>query len=420
MNNFDNFNFEKLYTDTDAAITRYKKAYKEFEKHFGKVENYKAEKLAAVSAPGRTEIGGNHTDHQKGCVIAASINLDILALAIPNGTNSVNLYSDGFGMQKIDLSALEPETDKNDTSALIRGVASWMKENDYKIEGFDAYLTSDVLVGSGLSSSAAFEVAVGGIFSFLFNNNKVSPMELAIAGQWAENNFMNKASGLMDQTASAVGGFVSIDFENTKSPKIKPISFDMSKTEYALCVVDVNASHANLTEAYSQITREMKQVAQFFGKEVLREVSEKEFFSKLKQLRLKVGDRPVLRALHFFGENQRAIDQAKLLQQNKLEEFLELVRASGNSSYKYLQNIYADPNHQAVSMALAISEKILYANNRSRAAVRVHGGGFAGTILAFVPNDLLENYKKEIEKVFGKNSCHILQIRNVGVWAQYL
>lgn len=420
MNNFDNFNFEKLYTDTDAAITRYKKAYKEFEKHFGKVENYKAGKLAAVSAPGRTEIGGNHTDHQKGCVIAASINLDILALAIPNGTNSVNLYSDGFGMQKIDLSALEPETDKNDTSALIRGVASWMKENDYKIEGFDAYLTSDVLVGSGLSSSAAFEVAVGGIFSFLFNNNKVSPVELAIAGQWAENNFMNKASGLMDQTASAVGGFVSIDFKNTKSPKIKPISFDMSKTEYALCVVDVNASHANLTEAYSQITREMKQVAQFFGKEVLREVSEKEFFSKLKQLRLKVGDRPVLRALHFFGENQRAIDQAKLLQQNKLEEFLELVRASGNSSYKYLQNIYADPNHQAVSMALAISEKILYANNRSRAAVRVHGGGFAGTILAFVPNDLLENYKKEIEKVFGKNSCHILQIRNVGVWAQYL
>jgi galactokinase len=321
-------------------------------------------------------------------------------------------------MQRENLDSIESGNDKDDTAALIKGVASYFVKKGYKINGFDAYLTSDVLVGSGLSSSAAFEVAVGGIFSFLFNNNSISPVELAIAGQWAENEFMNKASGLMDQTASAVGGFVSIDFKDPKKPIIKPVEFDMQAAGYSICVVDVNASHANLTQAYSQITREMKEVARFFGKEVLREVDEKEFFSKLKQLRLKVGDRPLLRALHFFGENERAKDEAKFLQENKLTEFLGAVRASGNSSYKYLQNIYVDPSSQAVSLALALSEKILYENDRSRSAVRVHGGGFAGTILAIVPHELLENYKREIEKVFGKDSCHILQIRNVGVWAE--
>ncbi|MDR3128312.1 MAG: hypothetical protein LBT99_03180 [Bifidobacteriaceae bacterium] len=417
--NIENFNYKKLYTDVPKAKNRFKKTLTEFQKHFGQIIDYN-KPLSVISAPGRTEIGGNHTDHQHGCVLAAAINLDVLTFAIPNNSNTINLYSDGFGISKINLNNLKPANDKNDTQALIKGIATYFVKKGYKIGGFNAYLTSNVIVGSGLSSSAAFEIAVGGVLNFLFNKNSISPIELAIAGQFAENNFMNKASGLMDQTASAVGGFVSIDFKNPTKPIIKPIQYDLTKADYALCVVDVNASHANLTTAYSQIPREMKMVANYFKKDVLRDVNEKKFWDNIAKIRLKTGDRPVLRAIHFFGENQRALNEAKLLENNNLDEFLLEVRASGNSSYKYLQNIYADINQQAVSLALAASEKILYENNRQKTAVRVHGGGFAGTILAFVPQDLLEIYKTKIEKILGAKSCHILQIRNTGYWAQWL
>ncbi|MDR3116943.1 MAG: hypothetical protein LBT91_03860 [Bifidobacteriaceae bacterium] len=405
--------------------TRLNNALLEFQKHF-KINNsandkkQNQEKIAIISAPGRTEISGNHTDHQKGCVLAAAINLDILLLAVPNNSNYINLYSEGFGMQKINLDKLEKDKHKNDTEALIKGVAAWFKKNNYTISGFDGYLTSDVIVGSGLSSSAAFEIAIGGALNFLFNNNSIKPVQLALAGQYAENNYMNKASGLMDQTASAVGGFVFIDFKNQTKPIIKPIQFNLKQAGYDLCIVDVHASHADLTKAYSEIPQEMKMVAKFFGKNVLREVNQTDFFKNISKLRLKVGDRPVLRAIHFFNENQRVLEQKKYLETNNFAGFLTQVRSSGNSSYKYLQNIYAYPENQAISIGYALSEKILCKNSAQQAAIRVHGGGFAGTILAFVPHDILKTYKTEMEKIFGNNSCHVLQIRNTGVYGQYI
>lgn len=374
----------------------------------------KPAELALFSAPGRTEIGGNHTDHQHGCVLAASVNLDVIAAVSLNGTDTVNIQSEGYPMDSIKLSELDVDKNEyNRASALIRGVISKFVQMGYKVQGFNAYTTSNVLKGSGLSSSAAFEVLVGTIINGLFANDEVNAVEIAKIGQYAENVYFGKPSGLMDQMASSVGSIVAIDFNSTENPVVEKVEFDFTKTGHSLCIIDSGADHADLTDEYAAITVEMKKIAQYFGKEYLREVDYNIFMSTISELRQSgISDRAVLRAIHFFADNQRAQDEVALLKENKFDEFLNMVKKSGYSSYMYLQNVYASsmPHNQAVSLTLAMCDKLL----GDRGAYRVHGGGFAGTVQAFVPNDMLDSFKKEIEAVIGKDMCHVLSIRPVG------
>jgi galactokinase len=365
------------------------------------------------SAPGRTEVGGNHTDHQRGIVLAAAVNLDVIAVVSFNDTGVIRVKSQGFPMDTVDLSDLAVQKEESGSSAaLIRGIASRLHDLGHQIGGFDAYTTSNVLKGSGLSSSAAFENLIGTILNHGYNGGGISPVEIAKISQYAEVHYFGKACGLMDQMVSSVGGFVSIDFKDTEDPKIEKIDFDFADCGYALCIVDTKGNHADLTPEYVAIPTEMKQVAAFFGKEVLRDVDKKEFYGHLPQVRKTVSDRAVLRAIHFLDENQRALDEAKALKENNFEAFKELVRASGNSSFKFLQNIYANsnPSEQGVSLGLAVSEEIL----GDRGVCRVHGGGFAGTIQNFVPNDLVDTYQKAMENLFGAGSCYVLSIRSLG------
>lgn len=370
--------------------------------------------LALFSAPGRTEIGGNHTDHQHGCVLAASVNLDVIAAVSLNGTDTVNIKSEGYPMDSISLNELEVnKAEYNCASALIRGVISKFVQMGYTVQGFNAYTTSNVLKGSGLSSSAAFEVLVGTVINGLFANGEVSAVEIAKIGKYAENVYFGKPSGLMDQMASSVGSIVAIDFESTESPVVEKVEFDFTKTGHSLCIIDSGADHADLTDEYASIPFEMKKAAAYFGKEYLREVDYNNFMSTIPELRKSgISDRAVLRAIHFFNDNKRAQDEVSLLKENRFDEFLKTVKKSGYSSYMYLQNVYASsmPHNQAVSLTLAMCDKIL----GERGAYRVHGGGFAGTVQAFVPNDMLEGFKNEIESVIGKDMCHILSIRPVG------
>ena len=365
------------------------------------------------SAPGRTEIGGNHTDHQRGRVLAGAVNLDTVAAVKCNGTNVIRIQSKGYPLSVVDLSNMEPVADEiNSTPALIRGVAARFAQLGCKVEGFDAYCESTVLPGSGLSSSAAFEVLVGTIVNHLFFEGKVSQPEVAMIGQYAENVFFGKPCGLMDQTASAVGNLVTIDFFEQGKPVIEPVAFDFASCGHALCIIDSGADHADLTDEYAAVPGEMKAVAAFLGKEVLTEIDEAAFYAAIPEIRKACGDRAVMRAIHFYQENARVPQQVAALREGDFDKFLSLVKQSGYSSYMYLQNVIPAgyKAHQDVAVALALCEHYL----EGRGAYRVHGGGFAGTVQAFVPNDILDSFVAGIDGALGAGACHVLSIRPHG------
>ena len=399
-----------IYVD-DAVLDyqkeRYIKAIEEFEKLYGEQE------VEIYSAPGRSEVGGNHTDHQYGKVLAASINLDAIAIVAKTDDSIIDIKSEGYDRIQVHLDSLQPRKEEEGRSeALTRGVAARLKEEGYIIGGFQAYATSDVLNGAGMSSSAAYEVLVGNILSGVYNEGKASPILLAQIGQYAENEYFGKPCGLMDQMASSVGGLINIDFEDPKNPKVKQVKVDFEEYGHSLCIVDTKGSHADLTDDYAAIPQEMKQVANFFEEDVLRKVDKNEFYLNLPKIREILGDRAVLRAIHLFEDNKRVDEQVQALEQHDFETFKKLIKASGDSSFKYLQNVYSshEINNQSVSIGLAISDIIL----QGKGVSRVHGGGFAGTIQAFVPNDIVDIYKKDIEHVFGEGSCHVLKVRKYG------
>ena len=410
---FQDGKYEELLRDIyidesvlDYQKERYIKAIESFEELFGEKE------VEIYSAPGRSEIGGNHTDHQLGRVLAASINLDAIAI-VAKKENGVVLKSEGYPMINVSLVDLLPKKEEEGTSeGLIRGVAAKLKEEGYEIGGFEAYVTSDVLNGAGMSSSAAFEVLTGNILSGLYNEGKVSPVLIAQAGQYAENVFFGKPCGLMDQMASSVGNLIFIDFADVKNPVIKKVNVNFEDFDHSLCIIDTKGSHADLTDEYAAIPEEMKKVAAYFGKEVLHQIDKNEFYIHIPEIRKVAGDRAVLRAMHWFEETDRVIDQVNALEKEDFEGFKSLIKASGDSSFKYLQNVYTnrDVQNQAVSIALAVSENVL----GNHGVCRVHGGGFAGTIQAFVPNDIVDIYKKNMEDIFGQDACHVLKIRKYG------
>ncbi len=387
---------------------RYCAAMKAFSEIYGN-----ADSTRIFSAPGRTEVGGNHTDHNRGCVMAAAVGLDVIAVVSQTSDSTVSVKSEGFPEDVVDISDLEiKENEKNSSAALIRGVAAGFKNAGFNIGGFKAYTTSNVLKGSGLSSSAAFEVLIGNIFSYLYNDGKVSAVKIAQIAQYAENAYFGKPSGLMDQMASSVGGFITIDFKDTENPVIESIAYDFAKSGYSLCIVDTKGNHADLTPEYAAIPAEMKSVAKFFGKSELRDITKEQLIENISEVRKACGDRAVSRAFHFFDDNERVGKEAKALKNGDIDGFLRLVTESGNSSFKYLQNIFAakEPREQGLVTGLYMSESIL----SGRGAVRVHGGGFAGTIQAFVPADMAQEYCEKMEKVFGKGSCYKLYIRPAG------
>ena len=378
----------------------------------GFVASFGASPARYFSAPGRTEIGGNHTDHQHGRVLAAAVNLDTVAAVALNGTNAIRIQSEGYPLCTVSLDCLTPVPEEvNTTASLIRGVAARFVELGCKVQGFDAYVTSTVLPGSGLSSSAAFEVLIGTIINGLFDGGQDAPA-IAIIGQYAENVFFGKPCGLMDQTASSVGSMVTIDFNDPANPIIEPIAFDFAACGHALCIIDTRASHADLTDEYAAVPKEMKTIAAHFGKEVLRDVDQADFYRELPALRAAYGDRCVLRAIHFFGDNDRVPQQVAALKANDFDTFLKLVTESGHSSYMYLQNVTPAGYvaHQDVGVALALCQHYL----QGRGAYRVHGGGFAGTVQAFVPMDLLESFRTGMDAALGEGACHILSIRPQG------
>lgn len=386
---------------------RYIKTIEAFEKNFG------VKQVEIYSAPGRSEVCGNHTDHQNGMVLATSINLDAIAVVAKTKDNVIHLISDGFSLVEIDLDNLSiNEEERNTTASLIRGVAAGFKNNGYAIGGFEAYVSSDVLVGAGMSSSAAFESLVGTILSFLYNDGKISMIDIAKIGQFSENKYFGKPCGLMDQMACSVGGMIYIDFKDNDKPIVKQAKCDFAKAGLSLCIVDTKGSHADLTPDYAAIPGEMNQVARALGKEHLREVEETYFYENIAKLRDKVSDRAILRAIHFYEEEKRVEKAFLALDNDNYNEFLQVIKDSGNSSAKYLQNIYSSRNtdEQNVTVALAVTESIL----KGMGASRIHGGGFAGTIQAFVENEFVDTYKECIEKIYGENSCHVLKIRPIG------
>ena len=365
------------------------------------------------SAPGRTEIGGNHTDHQRGRVLAAAVNLDTVAAVRVNGTDTIRILSQGYPLCQVDVKELTPRDEEiNSTPALIRGVAARFAQLGCKVQGFDAYCESTVLPGSGLSSSAAYEVLIGTIVNHLFFDGRVTQAEVAQIGQYAENVFFGKPCGLMDQTASAVGNLVTIDFFDKEHPVIRPVDFDFSACGHALCIIDTRASHADLTDEYAAIPNEIKAVCAQLGKEVLSQIDEAEFYAAIPALRKSCGDRAVLRAVHFYQDNARVPKQVAALEAGDFAAFLQLVKESGHSSYMYLQNVIPAgyKEHQDVALALALCEHYL----QGKGAYRVHGGGFAGTVQAFVPFEILEAFRAGIDGVLGEGACHVLSIRPQG------
>ncbi|RKI70529.1 galactokinase [bacterium 1xD42-67] len=368
---------------------------------------------ALFSGPGRTEIGGNHTDHQHGRVLCGSVDMDMLACAALNGTDTIRICSEGYPMLEIGLDSLIPrKEEKNTSAALVRGVAAKVEELGYELAGFDAYITSTVLSGSGLSSSAAYEVLVGNILNYFCCGGALDPIQIAKNGQYAENIYFGKLSGLMDQMGSSVGGAVAIDFGDPADPVVEPIRYDFSQSGHALCIVDTCSSHGDLTEDYSDVTREMNAVASHFGRQHLRSVPEADFRAALPALRQAYGDRAVLRSLHFYDDDRRAAQEAQALRDGDFSRFLALVNASGLSSALHLQNTWsiADPKQQAIPVVLAIGSELL----EGTGAIRVHGGGFAGTIQAWVPNERLAAFKAGMEALLGQGKCHVLHIRPVG------
>lgn len=415
------YNF-KLFEKTFLRL--YGKDTIVLEKQFARYENlvikfserFETEGVHFFSTPGRTEIGGNHTDHNNGRVLAASINLDSIAVASKCKEQKVVLFSEGYEEPfKVDLNRLDPvEAEKGTTTALMRGIASRFKQLGYCLGGFNAFMASDVLPGSGLSSSASVEVLIGTIFNHLYNEGQVPAEVIAQIGQYAENVYFDKPCGLMDQMTCSVGGIICIDFVNPQKPQTEKISFDFDGQGYNLLIVNTGGNHADLTEDYAAIPAEMKAVAAKFDKKLLRDVSEKELMENLAELRISMGDRAILRALHYFEENKRVLKQVEALKAADFQQFLELVQLSGNSSFKWLQNIYTVKNirEQGVSLALALSEK--YISESGAGSCRVHGGGFAGTVQVFLPKGHVDAYVDKMEKIFGEDSVNVLNIRPVG------
>ena len=407
--------FVKLYgadVDVNAQRERYISVIDQFENEFGSGRS-----VRLYSAPGRTEIGGNHTDHNNGVVLAGSVNLDIVAVVSPNEENIIRVKSLGFEkIDDVDVTNLVPqEQEKEHSAALIRGVAAGIVNAGGKVGGFDAYTTSNVLRGSGLSSSAAFEVCIGAILRGEYNDNdmeKFSQVKIAQIGQYAENVFFDKPCGLMDQTACAVGKVITIDFKEVGHPVVREVPFDLAAKGFALCISDTKGSHADLTDDYAAVRREMESVAEFFGKKVLRDVDEETFLKAIPEVRKVTGDRAVVRAIHFYNDSRRAGEIYEAIKADDFDRFLQLIIEGGHSSFEFNQNAYSikNPQEQGVPLALAISQKVL----NGRGAWRLQGGGFAGTIQAFVPLALLETYKNAIDAVFGAGSCHVLSVRNYG------
>lgn len=407
---FYNERLREIYLDSSVLTyqkQRYSRVIDQYEAVFG------AGPVEIFNAPGRSEICGNHTDHQLGKVLAASINLDSIAVASPTDDEIVRMISDGYPMITIDTADLALRREEIATTAgLIRGVLKGLQDRGCAIGGFNACITSDVLIGAGLSSSASFETLIGTIISGLYNQMKIDPAALAEIGQFAENVYFGKPCGLMDQMACSVGGMIQIDFAKPDQPLVSKVDADFEKYQYSLCIVDTHGSHADLTNDYAAIPAEMKQVAAFFGHQFLRQVEPEEFYRSVPQLRAAVSDRAVLRAIHFFSEEIRVVQAAAALKNDDFKTFLQLIKASGDSSFKFLQNIYSnhDIENQNVSIALAVSENILAGHG----VCRVHGGGFAGTIQVFVDNAFVDCYRSQMESVFGPGSCHVLHIRPFG------
>ena len=409
QNNVYNDTFLDIYVDQEQLEhqkLRYVQAIEKF------IDLYGDQEVSIYSTPGRSEVCGNHTDHQHGEVLAAAINLDIIAVVAKDDTK-IKILSDDYDIEAIHIDDLTlRENEKESSEGLIRGILARFQQLQHKIGGFVGYMTSDVLQGSGLSSSAAFEVMIGTVLSGMYNDMKVDPVTIAKIGQYSENVYFGKPCGLMDQCACSVGSLIHIDFKDNENPIVEKINVDFPRFHHSLCIVDVHASHADLTEDYASIPEELKEVDHFFHQEYLRDVDEKEFYEHLTEAREAVNDRAVLRAIHVFKENKRVQQAVQSLKQEDFDTFKTIVKASGESSFKYLQNIYS--NHyvgqQAVSLALALSEDLL----GTHGVCRVHGGGFAGTIQAFVEDDYVEAYKQGIEKYFGEGSCHILKIRKYG------
>ncbi len=405
--------FAKLYGSSNETLAKQRVRYTQAIDAFAELYGKESE-VAMYSAPGRTEIGGNHTDHNNGVVMAAAVNLDVIAIVSKSGDNIIKVKSKGFHKTDvIDVGVLDvEEREFGHSGALIRGICADIVNRGGKIGGFNAYTTSDVLRGSGLSSSAAFEVVIGAILNGEYNDFKFTPVEIAQIGQFAENVYFGKPSGLMDQTASSVGGAITIDFKDTSAPVVTKVELDLAKHGFLLCITDTKGSHAGLTDEYAAVRLEMEQVAQFFGKKVLREISEEELYNNIEALRKEVPDRAVLRAMHFFAECTRAVKLCDAVLEDRFNDFLELIIENGHSSYEYNQNAYSVKNtkEQGVCVGLALSQKVL----SGKGAWRLQGGGFAGTIQAFVPQSALSQYHKLIESVFGTGSCYVLNIRNFG------
>ena len=403
--------FKELYGTDEAQLEyqrqRYLSAVNNFAELYPKRKN-----IRIFSAPGRTEIGGNHTDHQNGCVLAAAVNLDVIAVAAFHQDGVIRIKSEGYEPFTVKLSDVSTQSGKTGTSAIVCGIAAKFMDMGVEIGGFDLYCTSDVLCGSGISSSAAFETLIGTIIDSYYNDNKAGAVEIAKIGQFAENVYFGKNSGLMDQMVSSVGGLVFIDFSDTEQPKVEGFSCDFEEYGYCLCITDTKSSHADLTNDYTAIRNEMENIAKHFGKSHLRFVNELLFYNEIPKLRETCSDRAIIRATHFFEENNRAKFEASALKDGNFEYFLELVRQSGRSSEAYLQNHYScsDPENQAITLAVMLSRRFL----GNSGAVRVHGGGFAGTIQAFVPINLVDDYISEMNRIFGEKSCTKMKIRPVG------
>lgn len=403
--------FQTLYGMDDAAL-RYQKA-----RYLNAVAQFSAlypdrEDVRIFSAPSRTEIGGNHTDHQHGCVLAAAVSPDAIGIAAFHEDGVIRVTSEGYASFCVRLDDLSVQTDETGASALIRGIAAGFSAMGVQISGFDLYCTSDVPCGSGMSSSAAFETLIGTMIDTHYNGGKAGAVGIAKIGQFAENAYFGKNSGLMDQIVSAVGGLVCIDLLCTDHPAIERLTCDFERHGYCICITDTGGSHADLTADYAAIRSEMEHVAAQFGKAVLRQVSDVDFYREIPRLREICSDRAIVRAAHFFEENARAACETAALKDGNFTEFLRLVRKSGYSSAILLQNQYSQtaPQNQAIPLAICMSRRFL----GTQGAVRVHGGGFAGTIQAFVPYSLVDGYIAEMNRIFGENACTALKIRQVG------
>ncbi len=394
----------------DHQKSRYIKAIDSFKEIYGDFEN-----VGLYSVPGRSELSGNHTDHNAGCVIACSIDLDVIAVAAKTEGSVIKIKSEGYPEDVVDILTYNAPNPKRfaTSSAIIAGMSEGLSKQGYASGGFVAYTTSSVLKGSGLSSSAAFEVMVGNLINHLYNDGKIDNIEIAKTAQYAENKFFGKPCGLMDQVACANGGIVAIDFADAAKPVIEPISFDISGAGYALCITDTGGNHADLTDDYASVPAEMKAVAKVLGADLLRRSSKEELLSNIVKVREECGDRAVLRALHFFNENERVARGKGALLENDIEGFFEVVKESGRSSFCYLQNVYTTKNvaEQGISLGVCLSDDYL---SGKKGAFRVHGGGFAGTIQAFVASDDVDGYRALLDSAFGGRKCMVLRVRQEG------